>query len=134
MNKRWLYPAIGCLVFAALTSRATAGLPVQDLDERSLQDKYHIAPTEEGLIGALRHQNGVVRIFAAIRLADKGVKAAIGPVLDALAAETLEGNKIILASAAARLGSEEGFNALKSMCRDGSWSATLRMSAAQTMV
>jgi HEAT repeat protein len=134
MNRIRLYLVIGCVGLAAHTGRATAGPPVQDLDERTLQEKYHIAPTEEGLIGALQHQQSVVRSFAATKLANDGDKAAIRPILDALAAETVEGVKIGLATAAARLGAPEGFSALKSMCEDLSGSPTLRMSAAQSMV
>jgi HEAT repeat protein len=122
---------------AAQTGQAIAGLPTPDMDERTLQEKYHIASTEEGLIGALQHQESVVRSFAATKLANDGDKAAIRPILDALAAETIPGVKIILATAAARLDSPEGFSALKSMCEDRSWSPgspTMRMVAAQTMV
>ncbi|MBV9264540.1 MAG: hypothetical protein JO061_00080 [Acidobacteriaceae bacterium] len=134
MNKIVLYLAIGYTGGAAYIGQATAGVPVPDMDEQTLQQKYHIAPTEQGLIGALQHQEAVVRSFAATKLANDGDKAAIRPILDALATEKLEGNKIILASAAARLGADEGFEALKSMCGDRSWSPTLRMTAAQTMV
>jgi hypothetical protein len=125
---------LGWAGLAANTGQATASEPVRDMDERTLQEKYHIVPTERGLIGALQHREGGVRDFAAIKLADDGDKAAIRPILDALAAEPIEGGKIILAGAAAQLGADEGFNALKSMCGDRSWSPTLRMGAAQTMV
>jgi hypothetical protein len=111
------------LSFLVLVSGlATAGVPVPDMDERTLQEKYHIAPTEEGLIGALQHREAVVRSFAAIKLANDGVTAAIRPILDALAAETIPGVKIGQATSAARLGAPEGFSALKSMCDDRSWS------------
>lgn len=134
MNKLVLYLAIGYTGGAAYIGQATAAAPVPDMDEQTLQEKYHIAPTEAGLIGALRHQEGVVREFAAIKLANDGDKAAIRPILDALAAEKVEGVKISLATAVARLGVPEGFNALRSMCEDRSWSPTLRMDAAQSMV
>lgn len=104
------------------------------MDERTLQDKYHIAYTDEGLIGALQHQAPEVRSFAAGRLAARDDKAAIRPVLDALRAETLGGVRIALAAAAAQLGSAEGLNALKSMCEDRGGPATMRMAATQTMV
>jgi hypothetical protein len=114
--------------------QATAAAPVPDMDEQTLQKKYHIAPTEGGLIGALRHLEVVVRQFAATKLANDGDKAAIRPILDALVAEKVEGVKIGLATAAARLGEPEGFNVLQSMCEDRTWSPTLRMGAAQSMV
>jgi hypothetical protein len=134
MNKIVLYLAIGCTGGGAYIGQATAAAPVPDVDEQTLQQKYHIAPTESGLIGALRHQEIVVRDFAAIKLANDGDKAAIRPILDAFAAEKIEGVKIVLATAAAQLGAPEGFSALQSMCEDRSWSPTLRMIAAQSMV
>ncbi len=134
MNMKWLYFVTGCVGLAAYTGQATAGPPVPDLDERTLQEQYHIAPTEEGLLGALQHQQSVVRNFAATKLADDGDKAAIRPILDALAVEMVDGVKINMATAAARLGAPEGFTALKSMCEDLSWSPALRMDAAQSMV
>ena len=129
-----IYLAIGYIGGAAYIGQATAAVPVPDMDEQTLQEKYHIAPTERGLIGALRHPEVVVRNFAAIKLANDGDKAAIRPILDALAAEKVEGVKIGLATAAARLGALEGFNALRSMCEDRSWSPTFRMGAAQSVV
>lgn len=134
MSKKWLYLVIGCVGLAAQTGKAIAGPPVPDMDERTLQEKYHIAPTEEGLIGALQHQELVVRSFAAIKLANDGEKAAIRPIMDALAAETVDRVKVVQATSAARLGAPEGFNALKNMCEDRSWSPWMRMTAAQSMV
>jgi HEAT repeat protein len=127
MYKTWLYLAIGCLGLIA-------GVPTPDMDERTLQDKYHIASNEEGLTGALQHQDPAVRSFAAMRLAYDEKKDAIRPIVDALAQEKIDGVKIIQATSAAQLGSAEGFNALKSMCEDRSWSPVMRMVAAQTMI
>ncbi len=59
MNKIELYFAIGCIGLAAHIGQATAGVPVPDMDERTLQEKYHIASTEEGPDGALQHQEAV---------------------------------------------------------------------------
>jgi hypothetical protein len=134
MNKKWLYLMAGCVGLAAQTGKVIAGVPRPDLDERTLQEKYHIASTEEGLIGALQHQEPVVRSFAAMKLGDDGDKAAIRPIMDALAAEMVDHVKIIQATSAARLGSAEGFNALMSMCEDRSWSPGMRVTAAQNMV
>ena len=53
MNRTVLYLAIGYTGGAAWIGQATAAAPVPDMDERTLQEKYHIAPTEAGLIGAL---------------------------------------------------------------------------------
>lgn len=133
MNKIGFYLAIGCVALWAQTGQFTRVSP--DLnDEQTLQEKYHIVPTEEGLLGALRHESPEVRSFVALRLAARGDKDAISPILAALAAEDLGGVKITQAAAAAELGSAEGFNALKSMCEDRSWSPSMRMVAAQTMV
>jgi hypothetical protein len=137
MNKTLLLLAIGSVGLAAQTPQASfhaGGPPEQVFDERTLQEKYHIAPTEEGLIGALQHQLPVVRDFAAMRLAESGDKAMIRPILAALAEENLEGSKIILATAAAKLGAAEGFDALKNMCDDRISSPVPRMSAAQSLL
>jgi HEAT repeat protein len=133
MNKIGLYPAIWCAGLAAQTVAVTSRPP--DLnDERTLQDKYHISPTEEGLLGALQHQSPEVRNFAALRLAARGDKAAIPAILAALAAENLDGVKINQAISAAQLGAPEGFNALKGMCEDRAWAPGLRMIAAAGML
>lgn len=132
MMRAGLYLAIGCLGLAAQTLQVNRQGP--DMDERTLQEKYHIAPTEEGLIGALKHPEAAVRSFAAMWLAYHGDKAAVRPILDAMAVEKLEGDKIGLATAAAQLGSDEGLDALKNMCEDRSWSPTMRVVAAQSMV
>jgi HEAT repeat protein len=135
MNKNLLFLVVGCVALAAQTVKITngEGPPVLESGERILQEKYHIAPTEEGLLGALQHRESEVRKLAAGTLAANGDKAAIRPILAALAAETVESNKIFLATAAAELGSAEGFNALKGMCDDRNWSPVQRMIAAQTM-
>jgi hypothetical protein len=54
-------------------------VPVPDLDEGVLQAKYHIAPTKEGLLAALHHEQAVVRSFAATKLAADGDKDAVRP-------------------------------------------------------
>ena len=129
MNKNLLFLVVGCVALAAQTVKITngEGPPVLESGERILQEKYHIAPTEEGLLGALQHRESEVRKLAAGTLAANGDKAAIRPILAALAAETVESNKIFLATAAAELGSAEGFNALKGMCDDRNWSPVQRM-------
>src|ERR1700683_5037674 len=98
MIKAGLYLVIGCVGLTAQTLQMNRQTP--DMDERTLQEKYHIALTEEGLIGALQHQEAAVRTFAAMRLAYDGDKAAVRPILDALAVEKVDGDKIILATAA----------------------------------
>lgn len=133
MNKTLLYLAMGCVGLVAQIPLQVNRQTV-DMDERTLQEKYHIAATEDGLIGALQHQDPAVRNFAATKLASDGKKNAILPILAALAQEKEEGVKVILAESAAQLGSAEGFDALKGMCEDRSWSPGLRMVAAQTMV
>jgi HEAT repeat protein len=106
--------------------------PLPDSVEQTLAI-YHISPTKEGLLGALQHPQPAARAFAAGMLAKSEDKAAIPPILSALAAETDGPTKIGMATAVAKLGSAEGFKALKSMCGDRGWSPSLRMSAAQTM-
>src|SRR5580704_8053631 len=132
MMKAGLYLVIGCVGLTEQTLQVNRQTP--DMDERTLQEKYHIALTEEGFIGALQHQDSAVRTFAAMRLAYDGDKAAVRPILDALKVEKIDGDRIILATAAAQLGSDEGLNTLKSMCEERSWSPTVRMIAAQSMI
>lgn len=110
------------------------GVLTPDMDEHILQEKYHIAPTQEGLVGALRHSDPVVRSFAAFRLASKRYADVAAAVLDALASEHYPGVKIEMAVAAFQLGAEGGKVALKAMCEDASWSPSLRMSAARSML
>jgi HEAT repeat protein len=133
MNKIGLYLAIGCAGLAAQTDRIISGAPDRN-EERALEEKYHISPTEEGLLGALTHQSPEVRNFAALRLGARGDKAAIPSILAALAAETVEGVKVTQAISAAQLGATEGVNALKSMCGDTSWSPSMRLVAANGML
>jgi len=128
---------LGCIVGVvahAADQSAINGKGKPDMDERTLQEKYHIAPTKEGLLGALRHERPEVRTFAALKLATDGQKDAIPAILAAVEVEPLQGAKINLAISAALLGAEDGMNALKNMCGDPSLSPTFRMLAAQGMV
>lgn len=134
MTKPALCLLIGCVGLAAQELQVISGQPKPDVDEQILQEKYHIAPTAEGLIGALQHQDRAVRQFAAMKLSIDGDKAAIRPILDALAVEKDDATRVTQAAAAARLESDEGFDALKNMCEDRSSSPVQRMLAAQTMV
>ena len=77
---------------------------VVDLDDRTLQEKYHIPPTTPGFLTALHHERSDVRSFAALRLAVEGQRDAIPAILAALSAETFPGAKISIATAAAELG------------------------------
>jgi HEAT repeat protein len=104
------------------------------MDERLLQEKYHIAPTKEGLISAVRHPNADLRSFAALKLAADRQKDVIPALLDALASEAFPGTRVNLASAAAKLGSEDGVVALEGMCQQSAWSPVLRMIAARAML
>ena len=110
------------------------GTPVPDMTDQILQEKYHIAPSKEGFLQALQHESSDVRSFAAIRLAAGGNKDAVPPILAALTVETVSGARIILATAVAQLGADEGMDALKTMCGDPKWSPTLRIAAAQSML
>jgi hypothetical protein len=134
---RLLNIAVPVLVATSVFSaqlQATDGKPVADMDEQTLQEKYHIAPTKDGLLTALHHERAAVRSFAALKLASDNQVDALPPILAALTAETIPGVKIILAAAASQLGSSEGTQALTGMCDDPSWSPGLRMVAAQTML
>jgi HEAT repeat protein len=104
------------------------------MNERTLWEKYHIASTKEGLIGALEHPEGTVRGFAASKLAAEGQKDAVPAILVALAKETVPGVRISLALAAARLGSDDGIAALRTKCRDRTRATGLRMMAASAML
>lgn len=132
VNKILLYLLIGCAALAAQTYQPSGRQP--DSVEHILQERYHIALTEEGLLGALQRGPSEVRGLAAISLADHGYKDAIGAIMDALSTETLQGAKIGLAVAAGQLGSEQGLSALKGMCGDRSWQPGLRMYAADSML
>jgi HEAT repeat protein len=131
MNKILFYLLVGC---AALAAQAVEVSHQPETVEQVLQEKYQIALTEEGLLGALQHDESDVRGLAAFALAARADKDAINPILDALSTETVQGAKINLATAAALLGSAEGFSALKGMCEDRSRSPGLRMIAAQSML
>ena len=106
------------------------------MDEQTLQAKYHIDSNEEGLTGALQHQDPAVRNFAAIRLGflTTGRRTPSDRSWTRWRRKTIDGVRITQATSAAQLGSTEGFNVLKSMCEDRSWAMTMRMSAAQTMI
>ena len=131
MNKVLLYLVIGC---AALAAQTPLGSSRPDTVDHVLQERFHIALTEEALLGALQRGPSEARGLAAAALAEHGYKDATGPILDALSAETFPGARIDLATSAAQLGSEEGFRALKSMCGDRSWSPGLRVDAARSML
>jgi HEAT repeat protein len=75
-----------------------------------------------------------VRALAASKLALSGEKDTVPAILAALARESDPVARISFASAATQLRSEDGFNALRSMCRDSGWSSLRRMEAAQEMV
>lgn len=115
-------------------SHAADSRPVPDVDDSVLQKEYHIAPTASGWMGALQHERSDVRAFAALRLAATGSKEAVPSILAAMATEPVAGTRMSLAAAAAKLGSGEGVASLERMCRDPSWSPSLRMTAAYTML
>jgi hypothetical protein len=98
-----------------------------------LQDN-HIALTPEALLAALHHPLSDVRAAAAPELAARIGKDAVAPILAALVTETYPVTRISMAYTAAKLGADEGVAALRSMCRDSSWSPDLRMAAAWAMV
>ena len=105
-----------------------------DADDRLLAERYHIAPTKEGLMGALEYPAPEVREYAAIRLAEMGSKEAVPAILSVLSREELPGARIIIASAAFQLGAQEGLAALTAMCQNANWSPVFRMLAATQMM
>jgi HEAT repeat protein len=124
----------GAVSLCPAQSRVTDGKPVSDMDDHTMQEKYHIAPTMEAWMGALQHADPTVRTFAAWRLAESGYTAAVPSILAAIATDPVPGDRISFAAAAAKLGAEGGVAALEGMCRDPNWSPGLRMSAAETML
>jgi hypothetical protein len=125
---------IACAAQAQTPTRSGGQPDWPDVNERILQEKYHIAPTKEGLLIALSHTESDVRAFAALKLANGGDHDALPAILAALAAETFPGTRISMALAAAQLGSVDGVSALRDMCGDQTWQGSLRMSAASSMV
>lgn len=101
--------------------------------EMILEQKYHTPLTKDALVAALRDNLPDVRGAAAARLAFSGEKDTVPSILAALAIESTS-TKILLAYSAAELGSQEGFAALRGMCRDSGWSSIDRMQAANMMV
>lgn len=101
--------------------------------EKILEQKYHTPLTKDALVAALRDNLPDVRGAAAARLSFSGEKDTVPSILAALAIES-SSTKILLASSAAELGAQEGFAALRGMCRDSGWSSIHRMEAANMMV
>jgi len=136
MNRNPLRIAAACILVATAQAQVqtSEGPPVPDMDEQTLQEKYHIPPTRDGLLGALHHPEGSVRSLAAGFLATAGEKDAVPAILAAMAVEPIPGVQVLMASAAARLGSEDGVKALKIGCEAKRWSPGLRINAALVMV
>jgi len=99
-----------------------------------LEQKYHTPLTKDALVAALRDNLPVVRGAAAARLAFSKEKDTVPSILAALAIESSPSIKILFASSAAELGAQEGFAALRGMCRDSGWSSIDRMQAANMMI
>jgi len=128
--------AAACILVAAIHAQVHSydGQHVSDMDERTLQEKYHIPLTKDGFLAALHHPLPEVRTFAADELAARGEKDAIPAILAAMAIEPVPGGQVELALAAARLGSDDGVSALKSRCQNRNWPPGLRMTAAGAML
>jgi HEAT repeat protein len=128
---------IATLVLLALVALATqpaasAGIPISDSDELLIK-KYHLPLTKGALFSALHDADPGIRAQAAAKLAERGEKDALMPILNALASESYPGAKIHMALIVARLGDPAGINALKGLCGDAALSSVLRMSAAQAL-
>jgi hypothetical protein len=113
MKRKLFYVVFGFMLGVTISpAQVIDGVPVWDTP---LQD-HHIAFTKDALLAALHLPDSGVRSAAAQSLAAQGEKDAVGSILEALATETFPGARIHLASAAVKLGADEGVVALKSMC------------------
>ena len=82
MNRNSLRIAVACILVAAAQAQIQTiegSHPVPDMDEQTLQEKYHIPLTKDGLLVALHHPSGSVREFAASLLAQWGRRAPSPP-------------------------------------------------------
>lgn len=78
--------------------------------------KHGVELTEEGLVSALRNHDPEIRDNAAQELANRKDVGAVSAIEQALATENDPGMQVNLAYAAAQLGDENGFAALKRFC------------------
>src|SRR5579864_4290600 len=132
MTPKLLAPMFGLAIALAIAFPVAAEVFVGD-GVRILEQKYHTPLTKDALVAALRDNLPDVRGAAAARLSFSGEKETVPSILAALAIES-SSTKILLASSAAELGAQEGFAALRGMCRDSGWSSIHRMEAANMMV
>lgn len=132
MSRKLVALMFGVVLSVGIELPAVAEAVVGD-GVKILEQKYHTPLTKDALVAALRDDLPVVRGAAAARLAFSGEKDTVPFILAALSVESGT-NKILLASSAAELGAQEGFAALRGMCRDSGWSSIDRMQAANMMV
>src|SRR5579864_3490338 len=132
MRRKLLAQMFGVVIALAIAFPVVAEVVVGD-GVKILEQKYHTPLTKDALVAALRDNLPDVRGAAAARLAFSGEKDTVPSILAALAIES-SSTKILLASSAAELGAQEGFAALRGMCRDSGWSSIHRMEAANMMV
>lgn len=136
MKHKSLYLTFGIVLAICVfqtSVRVFAESPILD-GEKILNEKYHTPLTKEALFSALRDDLPAVRSLAASKLAFAGEKDALPLILTALTKETSPGDRILFAYAAAELGAQDGFAALRGMCGDRAWSRVRRMNAANMMV
>jgi HEAT repeat protein len=86
--------------------------------------------TKEALLAALQDDDPSVRGLAASMLAAGGDQDAVPFIWVALSKETVRGNRVTLALAAARLGSKDAIMVLKAECGNTSDPEGIRMMAA----
>jgi HEAT repeat protein len=89
--------------------------------------------TKQGLLSALLDLRAVVRSLAARKLAQDGQRDSIPAIAAALSVEEAPGTREIMATSLASFGEEQGFAALRDMCR-ANFPAGLRRFAAEDML
>jgi HEAT repeat protein len=101
--------------------------------EQVLQEKYQPL-TKDALLAALHDGDPDVRGLAASMLAARRYQDALPLIWAAFAKETVLGNRVTLALAAARLGSKQAISALKAECGNTHDPEDIRMMAATAAV
>lgn len=95
--------------------------------------RYHIEITRPALVEALKNPKKEVRGLAAAELAEMKAFDALPYIIQAAQVERDARTQVNIAAAASWLGSAEGLAMLKSICRDSSVSAYVRLDAARNV-
>jgi HEAT repeat protein len=105
--------------------------PLPTLEQ--MLERRGIQLTKQGLLSALLDLRAVVRSLAARKLAQDALRDSIPAIAAALSVEEAPGTREILAASLASLGEEQGFAALRDMCK-ANFPAGLRRFAASDML